>query len=162
MKRKTWEQGWVVDIALSLELVLGVASGLMGIVALVLATFGPIMRRESAPPPILYVTGADARWLPSLAAAGLSSITTVFLVVMLLSSVGIAIGAYVHGWRRARSGLVLLWLCSAIFSVGLMICDLSIAAYLLAAGPKAVVAAIVGSFAELWAVTARNSRDGEQ
>lgn len=150
VKRKAWDETAVVEIAVGMELLLGVVSSLFGIVGLVVAALNPIRGVESLPPLIVRIVGGDGRWPPRFTIADPSPISIVFLIIMLLSAVGILIGAYLHGDHRVRIGLVLLWLWSIIFVAGFLVCDISTAVYLLPSAPAALVPPIAGSFAEVW------------
>ena len=148
MQEKPWGHRPVVELATGFEVLTGLTAGLFGIVGLALATYGPILHQQSSPPLLAYYIG-DVKWLPSLAGSGLSPFTIVFLVVMSLCSVGIGTGAYQHSRHRIRAGLVLLWLCSVIFLVGMAICDLTIVVFVLPSAPLALASAIAGSIAEI-------------
>ncbi len=157
MQEEPWGHGTVVELATGFEVLTGLTAGLWGIVGLALATYGPILHQQGSPALLAYYIG-DAKWLPRLAGAGLSPFTIIFLVVMFLCAVGIGTGAYQHSRHRIRAGLVLLWLCSVIFLVGMAICDLSIVVSILLSGPLALASAIAGSVAELWSGKADNRK----
>ncbi|MCL5960014.1 MAG: hypothetical protein M1358_12005 [Chloroflexi bacterium] len=152
MKQRTWGQSCVIDVTVGFELLVGLAASIVGAVGSIWAAFGPISHRESAPSLLIILTSNES-WLPSIGGLSISPVTFAFVTVMLLCAVGIAIGAYRHSRYGIRAGLALLWLSSIIFSVGVIISDLSIAVFLLPSARPALMAAVSGSFAELWSIS---------
>ncbi len=134
------------------EVVSGPLAGLLGLVGLTFALFGPTYRQVVVTAPVssgngVPRTATQTEMAASLAQQGLETITIIFLLLMLLAVLGVAAGAYLHERRGAGTGILVLAISTVLLWAGVLLSAFSIGVFLLPAAVLGTVALIVGSFA---------------
>lgn len=114
------------------EVLAGVTAGALGIVGWLYALFGPVYTSSE---------GSHA----SVVQMSLNLTSATFFVVMLLSIIGVVVGAYLHGKQRWAAGLIVLWFSTALFLVGTVLSGFSVGLFFLPATLAALIASVVGT-----------------
>jgi len=94
------------------EIGLGLVAGLVALIGLGFAVFGPVT--YSYPPPGAHITAAST----SLWAYGLDTKVVLFLAAMLIATLSAAAGAYLRGRGEGAPALTLLWGAFVLLLVG--------------------------------------------
>jgi hypothetical protein len=118
------------------ELLCGLAAGVVGVVGWAYALFGPTYTND---------VGGHA----SVAQISLNPTSITFFVVMLLCIAGVTAGAYLHWRTGSPGGLALLWTAAVLLTVGTALGAASVGVFLLPAALLALIASIAGSIATL-------------
>lgn len=120
-----------------IELVAGLAAGLIGIASLAYFIVGPSYRYEqcgeTAVRPGSPATPAPGQCVSGTAnaiQAGEPLSAWVALGVLFLCLVGVAVGAYLDSRWRIRAGRVTLWVCSALLILGTIVSIPSVGIFL--------------------------------
>ena len=118
-------------MARSIELVMSIASGVVGILGWLYALFGPVYASS---------TGAHA----SVAQISLNPISVAFFAMMLLAVLGVAVGGYLHH-QRGGAWPAVLWTSTLLLVVGTILSGFSVGAFLVPAALLALLAAVIGT-----------------
>ena len=124
-----------------IELVLGIAAALVGLVGWCYALFAPI-----------YLSSEGTR--ASVAQVSLNAGSITFFILMLLAIVGLAASTYRRSHRGRRGRLSPVWICAGIIVVGTYLSGFSVGLFFL---PSAILAVCTGLVASL--VDSRMNRD---
>lgn len=127
----------MMHLARTVEWISGLAAGTTGVIVIAYVVFGP-----------LYTTVSTDRPQPrsvSLWEMGLAPGTVVFLAAVLLCALGSAYGAYLHGRRHRRAGLIVLWVSAILLWTGALLSMFSIGLFLLPVAILSLIAAVAGS-----------------
>lgn len=118
-------------MARRIESVGGLLAGLLGVLGLAYATFGPTYRSS---------TGATRNLIEM---NGPQVLAVILVLLLLIASV--AVGAYLHGTRRRGLGLVLLWVGATLLALARVITGFSIGVFLQPAAALGLISAVAGS-----------------
>jgi hypothetical protein len=122
-----------VGIDRRIELISGLLAGLLGVLGMAYATFGPIYRNSDGGTATLLEVNGPWALVPVL-----------FLTVLVAAA---AAGAYLDVLRRRRGGLILLWGSAVLLVLARVITGFSIGVFLQPAAALGLISAVAGSLA---------------
>lgn len=91
------------------------------------------------------VISSESGWTSLWSEQDFHAVTVLFLLVMLLSIVGVLAGAILHGRLEATAGKGVLWISAITLLLGSMLSAFSIGLFLIPGALLAVVAAVLSS-----------------
>ena len=116
-----------------IELVCGLVAGLLGMVGMAYATFGPTYQNsEGGTATLLQINGPGV---------------LVPVLVLTLLAVTVAAGAYLHARVQRRAWLVTLWAAVILLALARVITGFSIGIFLQPAAALGLISAVAGSLA---------------
>lgn len=132
-------------MARRIEQVSGIAAGVLGAAVLLFALFGPTGTQitvETLPDG----TRVERRSTTSLwEQQDISLVLVLFLTVMLVSLIGIAVGAWAHASWGSAEGFTLLWISTVALSLGMLLSIFSKGLFFAPSALLAIVACVAGS-----------------
>lgn len=120
-------------MARRIELTCGLLAGLLGVLGMAYATFGPTYRNSAGGTATLLQVNGPGALVPVLLLTALAA--------------AVALGAYMHAWRRNNSGLILLWGGAVLVALARVIAGFSIGVFLQPTAVLGLIAAVSGSLA---------------
>ncbi|HUG16812.1 MAG TPA: hypothetical protein VMM78_17530 [Thermomicrobiales bacterium] len=131
-------------MARRIEMLSGLAAGLIGVATLLFTLYGPTGRIESAEtrPDGTIVTSSGATSM--LESQSFSVVLILFLTVMTVSLFGVAFGSWTHATSGSAAGFTLLWLSTIALAGGAMLSLLSIGLFFMPSVLLAIIACIAG------------------
>jgi hypothetical protein len=106
-------------MARRVELGAGLAAAVLSVIALAMVLLTPLVPTTCAGPVVAGRCAAGAGYLTLLAAgARVDASVWLYVIAMLIASLGGAAGAALDGVRRGRTALVLLWIATAVALAG--------------------------------------------
>ena len=117
-----WNGEETMTLTRWIELVCGLLCGILGLLALVMAFFGPGISYQGS-----SSSGTTFSGVTSYAQARGDVLP--YFVLFGIPLVGVALGAALHTWRRSSAGRILLWVSTAILLLLVVLAILSIGAF---------------------------------
>ena len=124
----------------------GLLAGTVGLLGLIYALFGQTGQYETSEASsngssVVTTTGTTSMW----ATESFHPVLVLFLLVILLSCIGVLAGAVLYGRQEADSALPLLWVSASALLLGSIVSMFSIGLYLLPGALLRILAALFAS-----------------
>lgn len=125
----------------------GLIAAIVGLLGWLYALFGPTgqyasteVRSDGS------VISSESGWTSLWSEQDFHVVTVLFLLVMLVSVIGVFAGTVLHGRLGASTGRVVLWVSAIVLLLGSMLSLFSVGLFLFPGALLAVVAAVLSGF----------------